>query len=199
MRTTSRFPFVVAILSTLAGCVSDRTVHKDVPLVWLVGQESAVAVAAGVAPIRIRVEPLLDRRQDPKVIGMNVKNAASPLPVTTRDDVAAWSTDRFKHVLARQGFEIVESGEEIILDVEILKLVVIEAGMFNGSAEFGVQASDANGRLIWRGTLAGKSKRWGRTNNLDNYYEALQNAFESAASKLGETPGFMDALWARSR
>jgi hypothetical protein len=136
----------------------------------------------------------VDRRSDPTVIGVNVKRPDQPLLVTTRDDVAAWATDRFVHVLKRQGLEVVKSGETVTLEVEILNLQVTEAGLFNGDVEFAVAAKNTRGGTIWRGGLAGRSKRWGRTYNLQNYYEAITNAFENAAKGLAEDPAFQAAL-----
>jgi hypothetical protein len=98
------------------------------------------------------------------------------------------------YVLWRQGFALVQSGETVSLQVEILKFGVVEAGMFNGEVDFAITARNASGQILWRGATNGKSKRWGRTNNLQNYYEAITNAFESSARKLAEDPGFLAAL-----
>jgi hypothetical protein len=60
--------------------------------------------------------------------------------------------------------------------------------------ELVVVAKTARGEPLWRGALSGRSKRWGKTYRLQNYYEAMTNAFESAARRLGGTPSFLAAL-----
>jgi len=177
-----------------AACAGARTEHQGVPLVWLADQESPVATNVSLPPHRLKLAPLVDRRAEPRVIGVNMKKPSEPLQVTTNDDVAAWATDRFAFVLRRQGVDLVDAGATVTLEIEIVKLQVVEAGFFNGEVEFAVSAKDSKGAALWRGALAGRSKRWGRTNNLQNYYEALTNAFEAAARKLASNPEFVEAL-----
>ncbi|WP_242392175.1 YajG family lipoprotein [Anaeromyxobacter oryzisoli] len=153
-----------------------------------------MATKTSLAPHHFKVALFVDRRAEPHVIGVNVKRPDHPLQVTTNDDVAVWATERFIHVLRRQGMDLVDKGATVTLEVEILKLQVVEAGLFNGDVEFAVVAKDASGATLWRGALSGRSKRWGRTNNLQNYYEALTNAFESAARGLVSNPEFVGSL-----
>lgn len=192
--SSRRIALALAAGALSAGCVGPQAEHRGVPLVWLDAQETPVAVKSNLAPHRFKVARFVDRRADPSVIGVNIQHPDHPLQVTTKDDVAAWSTDRFAHVLRRQGVEIVQSGETATLHVEIVKLMVTEAGLFNGDVELNVTAKGLRGHTLWRGALAGRSKRWGRTYNLENYYEALTNAFESASRDLLSNPAFLAAL-----
>jgi hypothetical protein len=153
-----------------------------------------VATKANLGANRFRILPIVDQRPNPAEIGVNVKKAGEPLPVTTRDNVANWATDRFGYVLARQGFVIVGNQETVSLEARIIKFGVVEAGMFNGEVDLAISAKDRSGRVIWSGATSGQSKRWGRTNNLQNYYEAITNAFESSVRKLAEDPSFIAAL-----
>jgi hypothetical protein len=194
MRGDWRFGIAIGLLAAHLGCVTSREPHRDVPLVWVAEQEQPVATKANLGANRFRVLPLVDERQSPAQIGVNVKDASQPLPVTTRDDVAKWATERFGYVLGRQGFVIVQSKETVTLEARIVKLGVVEAGFFNGEVDLAISAKDRWGKVIWSGATSGQSKRWGRTNNLQNYYEALTNAFESSVRKLAEDPGFIAAL-----
>ena len=188
---------VVALLAAQAfvfGCASQREEHRDVPLVWMSDQESPVTSASNFASYRFKVLPFIDQRADKSVIGVNLQDPSHPLTVTTRDDVDAWSLDRFSYVLRRQGLDIVESGETHTLQGELLKLLVTEEGLFNGDVEFSVSVRNAAGQAVWRGAVAGRSKRMGRTYKLENYYEAITNAFEQAAEQLAANPSFLASL-----
>lgn len=184
----------LAVLLAAVACAGTRKEHAGVPLVWLAGQENPVAQPLNLAAHRFKVLPFVDRRSDPSVIGVNVQDPAKPLKVTTRDDVAVWARDRFVEVLRRQGFELVEAGETHTIQVEVQKFLVTEAGLFNGDVELTASVAKPGGQPLWRGAMAGRSKRFGRTYSLENYYEALTNAFEDAAKKLGENPAFVAAL-----
>jgi hypothetical protein len=176
------------------GCAGAREEHRDVPLVWVTDQESPVTGMVNYAPHRFKILPFTDSRPDKSVIGINTKDPAKPLKVTTKDDVDAWSLDRFAYVLKRQGLEIVESGETHTIQGEILKLLVTEEGLFNGDVEFSVTVKNARGEVAWHGAVAGRSKRMGRTYKLENYYETITNAFEQAAAQLATNPGFVASL-----
>ena len=128
------------------------------------------------------------------MIGVNIQDPKHPPTVTTKDDVAAWSTDRFVRILKRQGFEIVDSGETRTLQGEVEKLLVTEDSLFVADVEFTVVVKNTIGESVFRGGIEGRSKRWGRTYNLENYYEAFTNAFEDAVKELAESPTFMTAL-----
>jgi hypothetical protein len=168
--------------------------HRDVPLVWASKHEAPANAGTNLAPNRFKVLPLVDKRPDPKQIGVNIQKPAHPLPVTTKDDVSAWATERFEHILRGQGFNLVAADPTVAIKGEILKFGVTEAGVFNGEVELGIVAETPKGESIWQGTLSGKSKRWGRSNALENYYEALTSAFLDAARKLAEEPAFVAAL-----
>lgn len=194
----ARLAGIVLLSLPLAACRAALEPHRDVPLVWKVDREpSAPGGKVDLTHLlsqKFRVLPLEDKRTEPKQqIGVNVQRADRPLPVTTRDDVAAWATDRLKHVLARQGLKVVEEGQTVTLRGEILRLGVTEAGLFNGEAEIAMTA-ESKGKVVWRGVLSGKSRRMGKTYKLENYYEALSNALQQAAGELVESAPFVAAL-----
>jgi len=195
---TARLATAAFAAASLASCRASLEPHRDVPLVWKTDREAGApggkADLTHLLSQKLRVLPLEDKRTDPKQqIGVNVQKADRPLPVTTKDDVASWATERFKHVLSRQGLKVVEEGQTVTLRGEILKLGVTEAGLFNGEAEIAMTA-EVKGKVIWRGILSGKSKRMGKTYRLENYYEALSNALQQAAASLAENEGFVAAL-----
>lgn len=186
---------VVVLGTALAGCATEWTEHRGVPLVWRTEDEAFIGVRAGLPGHRLRVAPVVDRRQqDPSLIGVNVERPERQYPVTTRDDVAAWATRQFAQVLRRQGVEVVEAGETETVELELLRLMVTEGNRFEGVVDFGVTVRNTRGDVIWTGGLAGESKRRGRSYKLDNYYQAITIAFDSAARGLIGEPTFLAAL-----
>ena len=84
------------------------------------------------------------------------------------------------------------------MDVEIVELSVVEAGMFNGLARLRVTVTSGNAPA-WVKLYEGKSKRWGRTHNPENYNEALSNAFMEATRRVLTDETFAEALLGQVR
>lgn len=183
----------IVCLIAILGCATGRPI-TGVPLEWDPSAATTTDAKANLAPNRFLIMPFQDRRANPAEFGVNIKDEKNPLPVTTKDNVAQWARDRFMQILRDQGFELVESNETVTLHVEIAKFMVTEAGFFNGEVALLVEARDAAGKELWRGSLVGHSKRWGRTYNLTNYYEAITSAFSGAAGSLVNKEDFLSAL-----
>src|SRR4249920_638005 len=105
-------------LAFLVGCAYSP---NNIPLVWKPEREHSAAPTA--APVdffkaKIRVAPMTDSRENPKLIGEN-REGPTPKPATTNDDVAAFVTDHFKTLLSGAGLTVVDSGESAIIKGDI--------------------------------------------------------------------------------
>ena len=178
----------------LSGCATAWNEHLGVPLVWRAEDEALIPVGVGLPGHRLRLARVVDRRPERALIGVNVQRPERTYRVTTADDVAGWATAQFARVLHRQGVVLVEAGETETLEVELTRLMVTEGNRFLGNVEFSVRLLGPRGDVLWSGRLAGESRRWGRTYNLQNYYQAITIAFDNAARGLVTEPTFLAAL-----
>jgi hypothetical protein len=174
---------LAALVLALAGCA---TPLDNVPLVWMPERHPSASVppdAKGLMSARIKVAPMTQAQGDPKLIGENREKVA-PRPVTTRDDVAAFVTDRFKKLLTGAGLHVVESDETVIFKGEIIQFFVTETNLYVGDVRMRMTATDAAGNVVWQGVSHGSSTRFGRSYSAANYYQSLSDALAVATTSL---------------
>jgi hypothetical protein len=169
----------VALLAS--GC--RPTYSSTFPLEWRGVDEiprPSSPVAEGLRKHTLQIEPFVDGRADPKRIGLVEENHS---PVNTTTDVAGYCTQKFQELLVTAGAKIAGTGANVTLKPELVAYQVIEGGVFNGDVVIRVTAIE-DGKVIYEGTHSGKSKRWGRSRNPENYNEALSNALFEATREL---------------
>jgi hypothetical protein len=184
-------------LAFLVGCAS---APNNIPLVWK--PERQHSAAPGTAPVdffksKIKVEPMTDSRENPKLIGEN-REDPEPKPATTSDDVAAFVTDHFKSLLSAAGMTVVDSGESAIIKGDIQRFFVTETSKYSGEVRIDIVVTDPTGKTLWEGTTGGTSIRAGFSYRAENYYESLSDALTIATNGLLREPGFEAAI-ARTR
>jgi hypothetical protein len=169
------------VLPLIIGCTPLRRAiipYEGEPLVWQPTESIQDLDLSKSAPIykhKIKVLPFADNRAYKKGIADKV---------TTKDDVAAWSTDRFTYILKQIGLNIVDSGETIVIRGEILTFAVVEDSLYRGNIGIKLNVESTDGKSLWQGMLVGQHNRWGGTYKLENYYEALCNAYLDAMKRL---------------
>ena len=147
--------------------------------------------------IKIRVAPMTDSRENPKLIGEN-REGPTPKPATTNDDVAAFVTDHFKTLLSGAGLTVVDSGESAIIKGDIQRFFVTETSKYSGEVRIDILVTDPAGKTLWEGTTGGTSIRTGFSYQAENYYESLSDALTIATNSLLRQPNFEAAI-ARTR
>jgi hypothetical protein len=179
---TRALALVLSVAGLLAiGC--RPTYPTTFPLEWRGVDEiprPSSPVAEGLRKHTLRIEAFLDKRVDPKRIGLVQEDRSA---VKTSTDVAGYCTQKFGDLLTRAGAKIVTTGATITLRPELVVYEVIEGEVFNGDAVIRITALE-NDKVIYEGTHSGKSKRWGRSRNPENYNEALSNALLEATRDL---------------
>ena len=146
-----------------------------------------VAQSFAAAPLAFG---LRDVRPDPTAVGQVEETG---WVVHTKDNVATFCMTKVGEILARAGARMNET-PLAILETELLEYRVVEGGTFTGSVRLRAIVRRGGGGDAWSQVYEGKSKRWGKSGNPDNYNEALSNALEDAASQMLNDAGFAHAL-----
>lgn len=163
---------------------------QNLPMRWagvdpLPRANPSVARALAASPITLG---LRDLRADPTAVG---SYQDSGFVVRTTDNVGQYCTDRLGEMLVHAGAHL-EPAAPTVLDAELLEFKVVEGGTFEGTVRMRATLR-RGGNQVWSRTLAGTSKRWGRTHNPENFNEALSNALAEVTQQL-----LLDDEFARS-
>ena len=110
---------------------------------------------------------------------MNIESS-TPKLVTTRDEVAAWCTDRFSYLLSQHGISPVKSGETVQLSGEVVQFYVTEDTRYKGSVGIKLKIERPEGVKVWQGMTYGSAKRFGGSYKDENYYEVASDSFIEA-------------------
>ena len=133
-----------------------------------------------------------DGRPEPRQkFGENVESGRL---FTTDDDVLVWVATHWTQMLSGWGFEVVQQGETLRVRAQLKKALVTEAGAFNADVIVRYSIDRPDGTQIWQGTLTSQASRHGRTENVDNYHEALSQAVAGAARDFANNPAMLAVL-----
>jgi hypothetical protein len=198
-----RFQFALAVLATLclgnAATVIAADKLEGIPLAWMPTSpmsERTPVDMRGLEGIKLQIDPFIDKREDPSLIG----NSINKIPfrkVTTNDDVARFVTYQVKLLMAGLGLKVVESGGDVILNGSVRKFFVEEDKRYNAEVEMQIAFTDVNGKILWGVATTGTSSRFGMAYKADNYHEVLSDAVIGATHQLVQNPGFRKALTER--
>jgi len=190
------------LLLTSSSAFAKRKTLENVTLAYIptttLGDKEAVDLT-GMLKTKIRLGEFADRRSEKKLIGENREKAdkGKVLPVSTRDDVAAWIKARFSDELGRYGLSVVDSGGDVVLSGEVRRFFVTEDSTYGGDVGILITLTDASGKELWQGMANGAATRWGRSYKLENYQEAWSDSLFEAIYSLMENPEFRKALGGR--
>jgi hypothetical protein len=197
MRTVKLPLRCIIIMALLCGMASaDLT---DVPLVWNPVNNSynvSAATIAGYGAHKFKIMPFSDLRKDKKEIGRNIEHGQLKL-VTTKDDAGRWCADALKEIFKHYGLTLADTKGTVVLTGDVVKLHVTESSTYEAAATVKMTARNSSGNVLWQGTINGKSKRFGRSYKLDNYYESLSEAYQDAVNGMLKNSAFRKALKAR--
>jgi len=178
------------LVLTLAACGGGGQI-QNLPLMWRAADDSPrpsepVARAFSAAPFAFGMR---DVRPDITAVGTYQD---SGFVVRTTDNVAAYCSRKMGEMLAHAGARMTEP-PTAVLHTELLDYNVVEGGTFAGLVR--IRASLRRGDVEgWTKTYVGKSKRWGRTHNPENFNEALSNALADVTQQLVRDDEFAHAL-----
>lgn len=179
----------LAVIVVTAACGASQL--QNLPLQWR-GVDGTPRPSAPVADA-LRSVPiafgLRDVRPDPSAVGSDTETGHV---VRTSDNVAQYCSTKIGDMLRSAGARLDESPVAVV-ETELLDYRVDEGGVFNGLVRLRVSVR-RGGSPGWSKVFEGKSKRWGKSHNPDNFNEALSNALHAATDKLVNDAEFAWAL-----
>jgi hypothetical protein len=189
---------LLACLIASGAATAAPAVLENIPLKWsptsTLAEMGPLDLSAADLTAKVRVEALVDTRQNPTLIAQNTEKPDKPRPVTTSSDVGAFVTEHLKDTLRAGGLNIVDDAGDVTLTGEIRQFFVNEVNVYRGEASLVLHLKDAAGKELWTGVIVGDAERFGRSYRADNYYEVLSDTLLRAAHNLLANPELHQAL-----
>lgn len=182
------------LLAFLAGCATTKL--ENIPLLWMPTTAmfaTGTSQMEGLEDASLQVEPVVDLRENPALIGQNREEPALR-QVTTREDVSAFVTNRMKAQISAAGIKVVDNGGTAILKTELRRFFVDETNTYQAEVVMRVTFTDPDGNVRWSGLTNGAASRFGRSYKAENYYQTLSDSLVGAVQQLIENRGFREAL-----
>lgn len=169
---------------------------EAIELQWKATTDLKEVRAANLASIvsSIAIPTFKDSRkvEPANKIGENTEGKI-PLPVTTKSDVSQFVTDNVKEIFRKSGLNLADAKADYTLNGEIVDYFVTETNNYNGNLKINLTLLKAD-KPIWKGTVVGTNKRFGRSYKLDNYLESLSDLVVDFATKLATNHDFKSQL-----
>lgn len=165
---------------------------EHVPLQWKPTSELRLgAMQMSQAPIQF--ESFQDARDNRDAIGENLEDA-KPKPVTTADDVGAFVSSHMRELFDHAGLKTVDSNGVVTIKGEVRQFFARETATYKSAVVVHLTVVSSDGRTLWSGLASGDAKRFGRSYNLENYYEVLSDAIVNTVSSMLQSADFQKAL-----
>jgi hypothetical protein len=139
---------------------------------------------------------------DPATIGDSTDDDDRVWPIRAASGVVAWSNEVLVKNAEEWGIRVADDAQ-LQAQGTLLRFMVNESNkpvgsMYNADVRVGFRLLDDQGRLLWEGTAAGESTRFGKSRNQDNVNEVLSDAIKQAyATALGD-PALQNAWLGKS-
>lgn len=186
------------LLMTFAlGTEAKTPLLEHVPLRWRATSDLKLGTME-MAQTPIQVEPFQDARPNPEAIGENREDEA-PKPVTTNDDVGAFVSRHLRDLLDKGGLKTVDNDGAVIIKGEVKQFFVRETSTYKSTVAIHLTVMSRDGQTLWSGTASGDATRFGRSYQLENYYEVLSDALVNTVSSMLQSPEFQKALSGRGQ
>jgi hypothetical protein len=185
----------VLMAVALAACVTEPLLNR--PLQWRpTSALNGTVNTSGLGQVRIQFAGLRDVRQNPQQIAENDEDS-TPKYVTTNDDVGAFVGIHLRELFNTAGLNTVDNGGDLILSGEVRQFYVHETSTYKGEVTVHLKLSTPAGAVVWEGSASGSATRFGRSYELENYFEVLSDSLINATQVLLQDPDFRDGLMKR--
>jgi hypothetical protein len=164
----------------------------NVPLKWRPTSELRLGTRE-MSPAQVQFAVFRDLRPDKQAIGQNLEDQ-KPRPVTTTDDVGSFVSTHMRELFDRAGLKTVDSHGSVIIKGEVTQFFVRETTLYRSAVAVHLTVVGADGKVRWSGTASGEAKRFGRSYELENYYEVLSDAIVNTVSSMLRSERFQKAL-----
>jgi hypothetical protein len=176
----------------VAGSVLAAAFLTNVPLRWKPTSDLRLGTLQ-MAQTSVQFDKFTDVRQDPHAIGENRENDTLR-PVTTADDVGEFVGIHMRELFNKAGLTTVDNNGGVLIKGEIKDFFVRETSTYKAEVSVHLTIVGRGGTTLWSGTAPGEATRFGRSYNLENYYEVLSDAVVNATSSLLSSPEIQKAL-----
>ena len=187
----SRILAMILMMAALAAQAAPASLQA-VPLKWKPTSDLRLG-AMQMATQSIQIETFTDIRDDKSAIGEN-REESTPKPVTTADDVGAFVSTHMRELFEKAGLKTVDSGGAVTVKGEVKQFYVREEGTYQSKVAVHLTVTNGEGKTLWTGIAQGDAKRFGRSYNLENYYEVLSDAIVNTVSSMLQSAEFQKAL-----
>lgn len=194
-------------VSVLAGCVR-TTPLLDEPLTWSPSDSLNLGVRQNFGPpATVRFVPFKDTAAKPRFIGKNVEHPTVthlvtgsgkviPIPrkVTTSDNPGPFVSKHLQDLFATAGYRTGGKNASRVISGVVHKFFVVEGSLYRATLDLSLTVRNRDGKVLWRGSVEGKSSTFGGSYRLDNYEQVLSNSVVDAADQLLQNVAFSKAL-----
>ena len=180
------------LVAAIFGTQANAALLTHVPLKWKPTSDLRLGVMQmSQAPIQFDV--FRDVRADKEKIGEN-REDETPKPVTTTDDVGAFVSTHMRQLFDQAGLKTVDSNGAVTIKGEVTQFFVRETSLYRSEVSVHLTVVGRDGKTLWSGTASGESKRFGRSYELEDYYEVLSDAIVNTVSSMLQSAQFQKAL-----
>jgi hypothetical protein len=165
----------------------------NVPLKWRPTSDLKLGAMEMSSQAPIQFDVFKDVRADKQKIGEN-REDPTPKPVTTADDVGAFVSTNMRGLFDNAGLKTVDSNGAVTIKGEVTQFFVRETSLYRSEVTVHVTVVDRNGKVLYGGTASGEAKRFGRSYELEDYYEVLSDAIVNTVSSMLQSEQFQKAL-----
>ena len=188
MRT--RMPLL--LMFAAFGAQAHAALLTNVSLQWRATSDLRLGVMQ-MSQTPVQFEAFHDVRPDKKAIGEN-REDETPKPVTTTDDVGAFVSAHMRGLFDQAGLKTVDSNGTVTIKGEVTQFFVRETSLYRSEVAVHLTVVGRDGKVLWSGTASGEAKRFGRSYELEDYYEVLSDAIVNTVSSMLQSAQFQKAL-----
>jgi hypothetical protein len=183
---------LLILIAAAFGTQAHAALLTHVPLQWRPTSHLRLGVVQ-MPQTLVQFDVFRDIRADKQAIGENDEDD-TPKPVTTTDDVGAFVSTHMRELFARAGIKTVDRDSAVIIKGEVTQFFVRETSLYRSEVAVHLTVVDRNGKTLWSGTASGEATRFGRSYELENYYEVLSDAIVNTVSSMLQSAEFQKAL-----
>jgi hypothetical protein len=182
----------VVLLSVALTASSKTKLLEHIPLQWR--PTSDLQLGTNQIPVwTVTIAPFTDGRDDRELLGENREDDI-PKPVTTTDDVGTFVSTHIRQLFDQAGVKILDSNADVIIKGEVKKFFVLEESTYKSSVAVHLTVIGRDGKTLWNGIASGDAARFGRSYQVENYYEVLSDAVVNTVSSMLQATDFRKAL-----
>ena len=194
LRTTT---VLALMLFATGGCSFVKPKSVTVPLKFRpTAQMKTNVFTGGVPDLSVHVGAVTDARDNRDQIGENVEEKKA-VPIFAGDPHPTdFVRGAVRELIGRSGIKVTDdpSRADRVLALELQRFWAQERDTYEGDVRATVAVQDSSGRQLWKGTLNGTAKTFGRSLSAENYQEVFSDSVVNLVEGLLNDEGFRAAL-----